>query len=326
MKIELNTNLLVNIVIIMYAIFVASTFAMLYTWGSVKGTASSDETSSWIENLKSIDEQLPDSIPYRKYLQLRDSIKMVRALKNGYNLAGGSAQIGYIIGTYDSYLFCDTCTLKGYWHKVFDTKDKPMQYYIILPGWKLKAAKSNLLSPDSVIFYVENNKAYIRKLVTDSVIKTKTGAINTHLHEVDEPVKFRYNQKCLMIPVSKFTKNLLDKVLTGCGILFGLYLLYLVAAFLKFIIDLSKGLSFTTNNIFRLKLIAASLLIYPVGMICLVLIMRLIFHQYFTADVVLNNEIWSSLWKIIGLGIIFLLLFRAFRQGKLLKEEQDLTV
>ena len=97
-------------------------------------------------------------------------------------------------------------------------------------------------------------------------------------------------------------------------------------AFLKFIVDVSKGFSFTSENVFRLKLISLSLLGFPIVSFLLNLLMYPVFSSYFTDDVVLNTRAWSNDWIIIVVGIVFLLLFKAFRQGKKLKDEQDLTV
>ena len=104
------------------------------------------------------------------------------------------------------------------------------------------------------------------------------------------------------------------------------YLLFLLGNFIGFIIDLSKGLAFTDKNINTLKLIAITFLVYPVIGFFFNLLLRLILNYYFTNDVILNNHTWDESWKIIALGIIFFMLYRAFSQGKLLKDEQDLTV
>jgi len=181
---------------------------------------------------------------------------------------------------------------------------------------------------DSVMFYVKNGQSYIRKTVYDHIVKNKKGAITGDVHHADVPVKFRYNRlkSCLMIPVTEHTKSIWNYIIGTLGIAMALYFLYLVSAFLKFILDLSKGLSFTAKNIQRLKLISFSLLAYIPIVLLLNLVMRFIFRSYFTDDVIINPEIWEGWWKVIGVGIVFLLLFRAFKQGKELKDEQELTV
>jgi hypothetical protein len=40
----------------------------------------------------------------------------------------------------------------------------------------------------------------------------------------------------------------------------------------------------------------------------------------------LNGSLWQASWKTIGIGLVFLALYKAFKQDKKLKEEQDLTV
>jgi len=61
-------------------------------------------------------------------------------------------------------------------------------------------------------------------------------------------------------------------------------------------------------------------------MLALDMLMKFIFRDYFTADVVLNINPLKDSWQEPAEGIVFLLLYRAFRQGKKLKDEHDLTV
>jgi len=56
------------------------------------------------------------------------------------------------------------------------------------------------------------------------------------------------------------------------------------------------------------------------------LLLGFIFRSYFTEDVVLSKATWIEAWKSISIGLIFLMLYKAFSQGKKLKEEQEFTI
>lgn len=88
----------------------------------------------------------------------------------------------------------------------------------------------------------------------------------------------------------------------------------------------TERLVFTDENIFRLQVLAYTLTGFPILLFLLTLLTRLIFSSYFTEDVVLNTARLYPLWITMHVGIIFLLLLNTFKQGKALKDEQDLTV
>ncbi|HWZ04361.1 MAG TPA: DUF2975 domain-containing protein [Mucilaginibacter sp.] len=326
MKIKLSTNLIVNIVIVGYGAL------MLVTWMAFSFFAGSGSVQHGIDTnnfgynhyrfedkLKPVDEDIPDSISYREYTKREDSIKLLRGLKNGDQEIGGMS-FG-CLGTAVS-LYCDTDAYHWFWKvNFFSHKADHDQYFIELPGWKIKDAKWFAVNQyDSVLYHVEHNQSYLRKSVRFP---------NQHLVRLEDiPVKFKYNSfsKALKIPVSPSVEYTVGLTLQILGILFLLYSLYLISAFLKFVIDLSKGLFFTAKNLRRLRLIAFTLLIYPVALFLINLIIQLIFHSYFSPDVVMNTDMWKDAWKPILTGLIFLALWKAFRQGKKLKEEQELTI
>lgn len=327
MKIKINTNLVVNLfiigVIVFYVIIIGGSFFFTSGHTLIHGKTVPGDSYSWNNHLPAIDSSASTALPYSQYLALKRKMETTRELKNGEFLDLGGAQMGGLIGIGGGML-CDTCTVDLNRGNIPGIK----QYYIELPGWKVKHATFDYYNLDSVVFHVEHKQSYIRKAIVDKIVPKKDGSKNYQIHMADIPVKFRYNtlQNHIMIPVSERLRNIVNIVLLGVVILIVAYIFYLVAAFLKFIVDVSKGFSFTSKNVFRLKLISLSLLGFPIASFLLNLLMYPIFSSYFTDDVVLNTRAWSNDWKIIVVGIIFLLLFKAFRQGKKLKDEQDLTV
>ncbi|WPU92333.1 DUF2975 domain-containing protein [Mucilaginibacter sabulilitoris] len=327
MKIKISTNMLVNGLIISVVIFYSVMIITSLYFTSVNTIYHTDnvpgDTYTWSKQLPEIDPEVPASLPYFKYLELKQKVKLTRQLRNGEFLDLGGAQMGGVMRMGGGML-CDTCSINH------DKLDIPgvKQYYIKLPGWKLKKSTFVQFDLDSVKFYVEHKQSYVRKAVIDKVLLNKNGTKNYLVHEADVPVKFRYDSRenCIMIPISKTARDIINPVMLIIVIIIALYFLYLIAAFLNFIIDVSKGLSFTKKNINRLRLIALSLLGFPVLAFLLNMLMPVIFHSYFTEDAVFNIQSLNNDWISMGIGIVFLLLFRAFKQGKILKDEQDLTV
>ncbi|WP_295669222.1 DUF2975 domain-containing protein [uncultured Mucilaginibacter sp.] len=340
MKFKFNTNLIVNIVIIGYVLLILAMYVSFSYPSLFGGSQSTVNNEPFIPNvsnndLKAFDEEAPANLTssYYHYKQFNDSVKTIRELRNGEYWMGGGQVFASVLATEEN-LQCDTCSKKWLYDRVFNFKEHNdakkygidhFRWYIKLPGWKLNDARW-ALGPDSIQFYAKGGQSFIRKIIVhrgkrkDTVVKI--------WNTVDQPVKFNYNHRdrAILIPCSRSAKHAVDIIIIIVNICLALYFLYLISGFLKFVLDLSKGLAFTGKNVRRLRLIGLSLLIYPVGIFALNYLIWLIFHNYFTEDVVLNGNLWTNNWKTIGVGIVFLALFKAFRQGKLLKDEQDLTV
>ncbi|MBK0379643.1 DUF2975 domain-containing protein [Mucilaginibacter segetis] len=309
MKVKINTNFLVNSIVTIIVILLLIYFAVIILGTSQ--SVSDDIVYVTEDYLKPIEPVVSDSLPYSEYKELSKKAEKIRDLKNGDWLHFGGIGIAEVIGT-GGAMYCDTCTMAN-------TTDIPgvKQDYILLHGWTLKPESWIY---DDIVFHIENGQSYIRKTVKD---KRKYG-----FKRVDVPVKFRYSRTddCLMIPISSSLKMILNIVLGVIEFSIFIYMFYLIAAFLKFIVDISKGLPFTDSNLRRLKLIAVSLIAFPIITFLLNYVVRVIFNNYFTPDVAAKIGVWGSWWRFMITGIIFLMLFKAFKQGKTLKEEQDLTI
>jgi hypothetical protein len=292
----------------------------------------------WTYNMiEPIDElDLPDTLPYKKYQALKDSITTIRHLKNGSGaLDKDKGQFAYL-GTQVS-LVCDTCSFE--WSKdrfmgallsslansendTGDYKDH-VQYYIKLHAFTIR--KNFSFIDDDGNFYAKNGQGYLR---TTRVDTSKAGIASNKINIVDIPVKFRYNEKdqSLLIPVTAHdakTFRIFTDILLWLYILDIVLLLYV---FLRFIYDTSKGRSFTRKNVARLRLIAVTVCVFPAAVILLNVCMRLIYHDYFTEEIVLKSVVWTDSWNILRFGILLAMLYVAFSRATALQEEQDLTV
>ncbi len=321
MKIKLNTNLAVNSALVGIIIF-------LVIKSSIHHYAAMPNTfNSWLNNVKPIDPVVSDNLPHWQYIKLQDSITTLRNLKNGDIVESDGIGLP-CIGVFKN-ISCDTCSLKWYHSYRFRFNDKKFeQSYIKLYNWKL-GIDENLRYVDDGKFYVNNGQGFVRRAIIDTAIHRKDGSLYNKVTIKDIPVKFRYNNKDngLMIPISPSTAELLKTILYVIGILRAIYVLFLILCFLQFLINLSKGYSFTAKNIFILKLIGISLFAFPILLFVFNYMLRIIFNAYFTDNVIFNNDVWgSNLSTIVEAGCVFLLLFNAFRQGKKLQEEHDLTI
>lgn len=324
MKIKLNTNLAVNLIVISIAIYIALPFfKMLNIHLGVTG--NTNVYNSWqAQHIKPIDNvALDENLPHSQYVKLKDSVLTMRNLRSGNASLVNRGGLPFISITHS--LACDTCSFKWYKeHAYLNTIYEHSQSYITLTGWTLNT-RNYLGYVDEGKFYVENGQGYVRKTVLDTSIKRPDGSVYNKIHVADVPVKFRYNHVdgSLLIPVSNRGAHILAIIIRVTGVLFSLYVLYLISIFLKFAIDIFKGQTFTAKNIWRLQFIAFSLLGYPVIIYMLHYLMKFVFREYFIPGVILKSDVQIGSWEILGLVIIFLL---SFRQGKKLKEEHDLTV
>lgn len=190
--------------------------------------------SSWeVENnLKPIDPVISTELPYNQYQKLRKEQQIARLIKNG-DLGNPGWSFFNIIGT-GVYEICDTC--------------KMGQSYISLLGWKLKSTTDDRPMLDSVIFYVQNGQAYLRKSIMSSKTINKS---TTYKEEIkDVPIKFRYSHKSQMlkIPVSESLTNavtIITQIVTALLILISFYAALM---FTKLIINLRDGSEFTYRN------------------------------------------------------------------------------
>jgi len=277
------------------------------------------KTTDGKQGLKPIDELISDSIPYSEHQRLEDSIHTLRKLRNGEAMAlASSASLNPIATFVGGY--CTTCGIRYEPNSKphFLTLNKPVQNYILLLDWKIKQPKGKWYGDSSQYYVDDKGQSYLRKTIT-----------NKSSYPDDIAVPFRYNAKynCLMIPVQLSTKQNVQILLIITALLLSLYILFfIIGGFVKFLLDISRGETFTLMNVRRLKIIAFSLIVYPVLILIVDLSMPLIFHSYFTSDVTLSISNWSALCIFLFIGLVFLLLYKAFRTGKRIKEEQDLTV
>lgn len=272
----------------------------------MKDNASSTVFS--LETLPPIDQKVPDTLPHSIHKQMQDSIANVRRLKNGMP---GPAIRAMMFGVRQN-MRCDTCT------SFFNQDGGIPEYLIDLYGWTIDIAS---YQGSITAYYVEDGKSYIRKLLPENG--------GNLYREVDAEVPFRFDadSRSIMIPVSKSTYEVARIVVVAFVFLGAVYFLYfLCGGAIKFLVEIARGTPFSDTNVRRLKILAINFFAFPFVLVLFDCLLGVIFRHYFTPDVKLDLPLWKYFGLPFAIGFVFLLLYIAFRKGKSLKEEQELTV
>jgi len=323
MKKKRSISRLIDIAVTATTIVIIAYFFLLFGFKTTLTGMSGNNKQSMMTRVKSLpplDPYISSDLSYKKYMQIKDSIKFDREMKNG-SLA--SSTTGIFVGA-QTNVVCDSCTFD----KLFSEKPKVHTHFITLHWWQLEL--DNHAKPLS--YYVKDRQPYLRVRkceITDTKwIDGKTRKMES-CKEQDIKIPYFYNEdrKAMMIPVSNFIFRIFQPVLIIAMILFFIYFVfYIIGGFIKFLTEIAQGTPFSDTNVKRLRSIAVHLFLIPVSLIVLNFLMRLIFHKYFTPEIHLSSDVWGISWKPLILSGIFTALYAAFRRGKQLQDENDFTV
>lgn len=313
-KIQISGRTINYMVGLLLALFVA------FIWMMMQTSANPDsETSSYhFKTLSPIDPQVSDSLPHYEYKRLKKEIEYARGMKNGRAENG----ISYGFTGFTVQKRCETCANSYRSFNVGAIKE----YLIRLNWWQLDTGSYE----EPVVYYVKNGQSILRK-TTCKPAKEKVfkNTLEYSCMETDILVPFRYDQTThgIMVPVSRTAMEVFEiffKLFSWGTALVCWYMV--LTAFAKILMDIRDGDPFSVGNVKRFKWLAIFCFAAPTVLFLLNLLMWLIFHRYFTADIKLSSEAWLIFWKPLVLGLIFAALYSAFKRGKQLKEEQDLTI
>lgn len=264
MKKNLSTSRIVNWVsgTIIVLILVSGVLFYFTTSDSLITTSSSTVTVGWSTSestmmLPPIDPEISKELPHEQYQKLKDSINYAREMWNGRE-SGSSAKFLFIRSQINRR--CSNCITLNDFHA---KKENVFEDYLIrLSGWKLKTEGLHWQAPE---YYVKGNQSYLRKRIFINTESINGGKIDKY-EEVDVPVPFRVdiNSKDIMIPVSQKTLDFSFYIFLLSTVLLFVYILYyIIADFIKFLIDVAKGNTFTSTNVNRLRFIALNLFLIP---------------------------------------------------------------
>lgn len=325
MKGKITTSKVVTWVI---GIFVLLIIASLTLFSPRAGGVRTVTTSATVVEttnsspLPPIRPELSRELPYDQYNRQDDSIRKAISMRNGYQ-TGSGFQFAFI-GTQENTR-CDNCADNIVLNANTPSDENVHKEYLIrLSGWRLRYGEYS----DDIQYHTIGDQSYVRKGVYSTIEATKDYTRRSR-SEVDVEVPFRINpdSRDVMIPVSKSTMNITFYILATLAVLFLVYvLMFIIGDFIKFMIDVARGNTFTLQNVNRLRFIALNLFIVPYTLFLINLLMPLVFHKYFTEDIKLNPELWKLLILPTILSLIFAALYTAFKKGKQLNDEAELTV
>lgn len=311
-------DIAVVVTMISFAVYI---FIMAGKFPTRIRSESADGTITRIINLEPIDPIISFTLPHNQYVHLQDSIKFQRRRENGDI---GSAVYAILIGAQVNERYSSL----DYDHP-FGKKVSEKDYFITLNWWQLNLFE---YGDERLVYYVKNGQSFLRKMICGKeLIKDyhgKSRAINV-CREIEVKIPFKYSEgsKAMLIPVSKTTYNVLQPVFIVAVILYFFYFVFFILGnFIKFLLEIAGGTPFSETNVSRLRMIALNLLLIPLGLFLINLLLRLIFYKYFTSDLHMSPDQWSFYWKPLILSGIFAALYIAFRKGKQLQEDNDLTV
>lgn len=313
-KIRISTKAVSYIVGACFVLFAV----LMYMMVQVDTSGNYPSSSYDIKELPPIDPVVSDSLPHFEYRRLQKDVEDLRKMKEGMLTSWGSS--AWFTGVRVNKR-CDTCLSMNGFFKSEGLKE----YLIMLRWWELDTGTHD----EPRVYFVKNGQSLLRKTSCKLLGTDDQQHSRYDCSQVDVPVSFRYDKKeaGIMIPVSKQVLDVFKPVFMifvwGATMV---YLYYMITAFLQVLMDIRNGDPFSVGNVKRLKFLTVFCFAAPTILFLLNLLMRVVFYRYFTEDIKLSAEAWQIFWKPFALGLIFAALYSAFKRGKQLKEEQDLTI
>lgn len=256
---------------------------------------------------------LNDTMPYRQYKKIKDSIEQEEYKRARINESSGGGWTAGFIGIRT----IDDCSFSS--NKV--QKNNCTKYYLLLPNYRLSK---------NTEFVIGNGKNFIKYVIWDrSKSNPGRGDYARQGHYVYKPVRFRFsNNAGLLIPVTKKQYYLLYPLIVAISIIFLIFLLYIILALpVRVILKISLGMPFDKANIRALYLISFGLIAFPFIILLITFLLHLLFKNYFVSQVELDlSKAFTSHWVMLIIGVIVMLVARAFYKGYKLQEEQKLTI
>jgi hypothetical protein len=239
---------------------------------------------------------LSDSVSHNAYKKIRDSITNIVYKEN-----------------------LDNMTLINSWgvsnFSVSESYTSPNKFYFVLPGYEFSSFRD---------FYTLNGKNYVEEIERNG----KTFEYKTTETKVKLIPDQENKQINVLLPISKQTKILVQFILVLVAFLvliFGLYSMLKMPG--KLILNISKGIVFTEENIKALYVIATFLFACVGISVFAKILLHFIFYNQIPDAVSFSyyNTIMDQRFILIA-ALVALLFARAFRRGYELENEVDLTV
>ncbi|HEY0297876.1 MAG TPA: DUF2975 domain-containing protein [Arachidicoccus sp.] len=179
------------------------------------------------------------------------------------------------------------------------------------------------------LFYVKNDTGYISKL---SALSKQGSNRRIYSYGNFRKVRYLYSAKentinGILLPISNnIEKFIIRFFVYAAGGLCICLILFIIISTIAILLSISHNKPFSDLNLFRLKwsyIGCFFLVLYPY---LSTLIFYLIYFKDLYPEVSFTHSFWDNDYKWGIAGIVYLLLFLAFRKGYKLQQEQDLTI
>jgi len=267
-------------------------------------------------------------LTYQSFLQLeherQELQKWTSQVDNGPSASGWSVNTAFLNCT--TITACDTCTTLASFRK----NEGTTQHYIALPGYTFRERDSR--------FFMQRGQPMLSVPHWDKEEQYNNGGKGRWGHYETKLLPFRYTapqahggeegEGSVLIPVTVSRYRFISVTLFVLFLPVVLFCAYVLLSFpFRLYVSISRGDVFSPGNIRKLRWIAWLLILGPFAIILLRLLFRLIYNEYFTADVQLDitGFLYHSQLSLI-IGLLVLAVARAFQKGLSLQEEQDLTI
>ena len=252
---------------------------------------------------------------FEVYSNIMDSFNRIREW-NKFRLRGGGNSVSTPFFGVRHIYECDSCN--SFDSKKFKSEYKN-KYFIQLNGFTLKTHAD---------FFIKKDKYFVNHIIWDRIY-------SGHPSEKKE-TSLRYSpgsldfttDSALLIPISKKSYLILEKVVEVLSItliLFLLYTFYVLPG--KVLVSIASGQPFTKKNIKRLNITGWVLLISAILPQLILITIEWIMRNRIPNEIhfpFLLSILDHRLILIAGLAV--LLIANAFKRGYKLQQEQDLTI
>lgn len=237
---------------------------------------------------------LPDSISWKAYSYVRDSVRRAVLMENATNTNKGTSWGVFNMGT-ASY-------------------KENGKYYFFMEGYEL---------PLGFEYYTENGKNYLEWLTSLRDITRRKTETEAKILAADNN-----EQAIVLLPVTKKTTVVVSVILALLSVIVLIFSLFcFIGLPFRILKNISKREVFKLENIEAFHLIARFLFVFAAVSILLPVILNLVLKSKIPEAVHLSyyNIVMENVFTIIG-GLVALEFGKAFRRGYELEKEHELTI
>ncbi|KLT65563.1 hypothetical protein AB669_10845 [Pedobacter sp. BMA] len=177
---------------------------------------------------------------------------------------------------------------------------------------------------DATIYHSKGGKSFIRYPII-----TKISKHHFKYRYEDREVGFKYDlrEKQILLPLQKPYQKLIANTFLWIIVIISFFvMLFGIVLFIRFLIAVSLNRIFEEYNILRLLLISLSCFLTVLFPYLVALVLYVVYNKELSVGLVFLKKFSSTDFSLIVAGIFFAVLYRAFKKGKALKEENELTV